>query len=331
MNNNDNKDALNYGVFTVTVNPAVDYVIRTKHLTPHDVNSCMSGDFRPGGKGINVSVALKRLGRCNQLWGFRGDDEIGALLHNTIERAKSDIICNRLIKTSSFTRVNIKIIDESTPKSNITELNVPGSPIGHEYFDQLIEDLEALPCNSLVALCGSLPKGAPPDFYAQAIRALPKGALAVVDTSGVALRQALRAKPFLIKPNREELANLYGKPIGGKNDAVYFALKAIADGAQNVLVSMGREGAVLVTESDKVYREPAEKIDDVCYTVGAGDNLLAGFIDGYLRTGDFASALKIGVKTAAVYIGNAPAEMEWASSVEAWKKLCQEIDEICQE
>jgi 1-phosphofructokinase len=267
--------------YTLTVNPALDYVVQAEGLRANAVNRCASGVFRAGGKGINVSAALKRLGRDSVALGFAGGFT-GEYLTRELHLVG---VGADFITTKGQTRVNVKIADSAQPQNDTTELNTPGEEILPEEWDELLRKLALLPENSLVAMCGSLPKGAPPDFYAQAIKILPQGALAVVDTSGAALARALKAKPFLIKPNLAELNELYGGKIADIADAERFAGLAIRDGARNVLVSMGRDGAVLVTESGEVYREAAVEVAQVKYTVGAGDNLLAGFVDGFLQIG----------------------------------------------
>jgi 1-phosphofructokinase len=285
-------------VYTLTVNPALDYVVEAEGFKANAVNRCAGGVFRPGGKGINVSIALKRLGRDSTVLGFAGGFT-GIYLTRELRHI---CVSADFVGTMSVTRINVKIADSSKPSNDTTELNIPGEEILPEEWERLFGELAGLESDSLIAMCGSLPKGAPPDFYKQAIEALPEDALAIVDTSGAALEQAVKAKPFLIKPNLAELCELYGEAISGVEDAERLARRAIAEGARNVLVSLGKDGALLVTESGKVYRQAAVEVAEVKYTVGAGDNLLAGFIDGYLRTGDFSAALKAGADRAAKYI-----------------------------
>ena len=185
------------------------------------------------------------------------------------------------------TRINVKLYGEQE-----TELNAPGPAVSHQQMEGLLAALSRLKGQDLLCLCGSLPPGMGVDSYARMLQAAT-GVRAVADTSGEALLCALSEKPWLVKPNRDELAALVGRELPTIEDVIEAAAWLREKGAQNVLVSMGKDGALLYTEDKRLY-QPAPD-GEVVGTVGAGDSLVAGFAAGWQRYGDLAQALRLGV------------------------------------
>ena len=263
-------------IFTLTLNPAVDYTVISEKLTPGEINISKKSFISAGGKGINVSVVLKELGidsvAMGFVGGFTGDKVISELKKAGV---KTDFV---LLKNKE-TRINIKISELS---DGDTEINSPGPDISDEEFSGLFKKLEDIKENDILIISGSLPKSAPSDLYAKIISSVKKqGAAVVLDAAGDAMKCAVTQKPLLVKPNEKELEEFCGFSINTEKDAVAGAKILKNAGAENVLVSRGKKGALLLAENQKVYilKAPVIKpLNCVC----AGDSMLAGFVAGLL-------------------------------------------------
>ncbi len=275
-------------VYTVTLNPAIDYMLKADGIGAQDICRAQSGEYFYGGKGINVSVVLSRLGVKNTALGFVAGftgDELVRLLDT--EGINTDFI--RLEKGN--TRINVKILSDKE-----LFINAPGLEVSEEETNALIKKLDVLKSDDFLVLSGSIPQNMPQDIYEKLMAvALKKGAKCVVDTSGNTLKNVMKLKPFLIKPNHHELGELFGQEIAPGDDKRIeeYALSLRKMGAENVLVSRGEYGATLVLQNGKVYHMPAVK-GKLVNSTGCGDSMLAGFIAGYIRTGDFEKALRLG-------------------------------------
>lgn len=271
-------------IYTVTCNPALDCAVQLNGLAVGGLNRTAGATLTPGGKGINVSRVLVALGEDTKAHGIIAGSN-GAMLNDAL--LNMDVLTCFVRLPEGQTRINVKLYGEQE-----TELNAPGPMVSEVAMEELIHHLSRLDKDDLVCLCGSLPPGMPADSYARMLKAA-EGVRAIVDTTGEALLCALREKPWLVKPNRDELAALVGKVLPTLGDVIEAAQWLREQGAENVLVSLGKDGALLCAEGKRLY-QPAPD-GKVIGTVGAGDSLVAGFAAGWQRYGDMAQALRLGV------------------------------------
>ena len=273
-------------IYTVTLNPSIDYVINLKSLNTGQINRVNSENVYPGGKGINVSRVLKTLGYDNVatgfISGFTGDFIINSLCELGV---KSDFI--KL--DNGFTRINVKI------KSNEeTEINGGGPHISDEKLKELFDKLSDLKEDDILILAGSIPSTLSEDLYEKIIKHVENNKVkVVVDATKNLLLNVLKYNPFLIKPNNHELEEIFNVKLDNLNDIITYAKKLQEMGARNVLVSMGKDGALLITENGQVLISNAPN-GRVINSVGAGDSMVAGFICGYLNSNSYEEALKLG-------------------------------------
>lgn len=286
-------------IYTVTANPAVDYAMQLKQFTQGTLNRIQDTTFLPGGKGINVSILLRRLGIDSVVWGFQGGFT-GNMLIELLRREKcrSDFIALE----NGETRINVKLYSEME-----TELNAAGPKVSNHALQALQMKLESsLKTGDYLVLTGVQPKDVSPQYYVELCKtAHQRGAQVIADTSGETLEAVLQTQPFLIKPNRQELEELVAFPIDDIHSVVRAVKQIQGRGAQSVLVSLGGKGAVFCTQNGEAWFCQAPSIQ-VCHTVGAGDSLLAGFLAKWMDTKDAAQALRYGVAA-----GSATAASIW--------------------
>ena len=294
-------------IYTITFNPALDYISQVDNFEIGKINRTKTEKILPGGKGLNVSTVLKNLGiestALGFIAGFTGDE-----LKKDIEQRgiKTDFI--KVEK--GITRINVKI--SSTEE---TALNGNGPEITEEDIQKLLEKIEKIKNGDIVILAGNIPKCINNNIYEIICKALEQNNVRfIVDATKELLMNVLKYKPFLIKPNKEELEETFKEKIETKEDIVSHAKKLQSMGAQNVLISLGGDGAILVTTEDEVYFSKAPK-GKVVNTVGAGDSMVAGFIAGYEKSGDFEQAFKMGIATgsASAFSMNLATEQEVAN------------------
>jgi 1-phosphofructokinase len=272
-------------IYTVTFNPAVDYVVHVENMKNGSVNRSSCEEIYFGGKGINVSVVLNELGVPSVALGFVAGFT-GQAIRDGIENigVKTDFIS----LSSGNSRINVKI-----KSSQETEINGQGPFIDDKALDEFFRKLDMLKDNDILILAGSIPKSLPDDIYERILsRTADKNIRTVVDATNKLLLNTLKYKPFLIKPNNHELGEMFGVHISKTDDIVKYARKLRDMGAENVLVSMAEKGALLVDENNQVH------ICGVCRgnvknSVGAGDSMVAGFVAGSMN-GDYEYALKLG-------------------------------------
>lgn len=273
-------------IYTVTLNPSIDYVVKLNNLSTGDINRSSEEYVYPGGKGINVSLILKELGYKSNALGF-----ISGFTGQYIESILNERGLNSdFIKLENgFTRINVKI------KSNEeTEINGQGPHISSEKLDKLYEKIESLNEDDILVLAGSIPSTLDEKLYENIMARIEnKGIKVVVDATKNLLLNVLKYKPFLIKPNNIELEEMFNVKLETTEDIVLYANKLKEMGAKNVLVSMGKDGAILVTEDNKVLKSSVAK-GEVKNSVGAGDSMVGGFIAGYLKNKSYEEALKLG-------------------------------------
>lgn len=276
-------------IYTVTFNPAIDYVMQAGDINFGKTNRSTAEEIHFGGKGINVSAVLSALGQSTTALGFTAGFTGEALEKAVVKMGiKADFI--RL--KNGNTRINVKI-----KGAEETEINAAGPDIGNEEIDRLFEKLESLKSGDTLVLAGSIPLSIPNDIYEQIANKIQnKGVRLVVDATGSLLQNALKYKPFLIKPNRQELEEIIGEEIKTEEQLISAANLLKQKGAQNVLVSLGAEGAILLADDGKVYKQSAFKVKAV-NTVGSGDSMIAGFLAGYEKGCEYA--LKLGAAAGA--------------------------------
>ena len=273
-------------IYTVTFNPALDYVVRLPAFAPGEVNRTESEDIQLGGKGINVSCVLGQLGVQSVALGFVAGFTGAALEEGLARRGvRADFI--RL--PEGLTRINVKI------KASVeTEINGQGPAIPAGALEELFRKLERLAAGDVLVLAGSIPASLPSDIYQRILaRLAPKGVLCAVDATGELLVKVLPYRPFLIKPNDHELGEIFGRTLSSDGEIAECARLLQQKGARNVLVSMAGDGALLLDEGGNVHRLEAFK-GKVKNSVGAGDSMVAGFLAGWLEKGDWAWALRLG-------------------------------------
>lgn len=273
-------------IYTLTLNPAIDYTLRLDRLEPGETNRSRAESFQPGGKGLNVSAVLASLGVKSVALGFIAG-KTGELLEEAVRARGIETDFIRLSQRS-MTRINVKILEEEKE----TEINAKGPEIGEKELHRLFEKLRTVRDGDTLVLSGSLPGSLPADLYAEILSRLAGTQIRVAaDTAGDALRSILPFRPFLIKPNLPELAEVSGRAALKTDGEIAGAARALQrQGAQRVLVSLGGEGALFLDVGGAVYRIPALP-GKVVNTVGAGDSMLAGFLAGIGRGTVFALRL----------------------------------------
>lgn len=273
-------------IYTVTFNPALDYVIKVDKFETGIVNRVFQENIFFGGKGINVSVILRELGFDSVALGFTAGFT-GKALEDGIKA--QGITSDFIHLENGMTRINVKMKSD-----NETEINGMGPDISKEAIDELFAKLDKLVQGDVLALSGSIPQTLPEDIYEQIMERLQdKGVLIAVDATKDLLLNVLKYHPFLIKPNNHELGEMFHVELKSDEDIIYYAKELQKQGARNVLISMAGDGAILVTETDEVIKMGVPK-GVIKNSVGAGDSMVAGFLAGYLKTGSYQEALKLG-------------------------------------
>lgn len=273
-------------IYTVTFNPALDYVVKVNHFTMGEVNRTVQEDVYYGGKGLNVSAVLAALGYENTALGF-----VAGFTGEEIERGvKSLGFHSDFIRVKrGMSRINVKLKAEEE-----TEINGMGPEITAEDVKLLFDKLDCLGEGDVLVLSGSIPKSLDDGIYERIMERLKgRNIHIVVDATKELLLNVLHYQPFMIKPNNHELGEMFGVRLTNPDEIIAYARRLQEKGAKNVLVSMAGDGAILIAEDNQVYRMGAPK-GEVKNSVGAGDSMVAGFIAGYLENGSFEHALRLG-------------------------------------
>lgn len=270
-------------IYTLTFNPAVDYVITADKIIEGTVNRTTSEQIHVGGKGINVSLVLNELGVASTALGF-----IGGFTGEAIEQYLKSIgiVCD-FVRVEGNTRINVKIND--------TDINSSGPDISDDALWELYKKVEKIKSGDFLVISGSVPKNLPQNAYEIILEKLKhKGINFVVDAEKDLLQGTLKYNPFLIKPNHHELGEIFNAEINNFETALFYAQKLQDRGAQNIMVSMGEMGAVLLDEKGQSYTKVAPK-GDVISAVGSGDSAVAAFLAEYLNSGNYKKCLKLAV------------------------------------
>lgn len=275
-------------IYTVTFNPSLDYIIQVNSFKTGQINKTTYEKILPGGKGINVAIVLSNLGHESTALGF-----IGGFTGKEIENRLHNFGCNAnfIQVEDGLSRINIKMKSDEE-----TEINGAGPNIRDEDVQKLLDQLDALDEEDILVISGSIPKTLPDTMYEKILEHLKeKGLRTVVDATNTLLTKVLPYKPFLIKPNNIELQEIFGVELHTQEEVIPFAKKLQEMGAQNVLVSMAGNGAVLLDANGEIHKSPAPK-GVVVNSVGAGDSMVAGFLSGYLESnGEYQHAFIKGI------------------------------------
>ena len=275
-------------IYTVTFNPALDYIVRLDSFVSGGTNRVNFEQVLAGGKGINVSIVLGNLGQKSTALGFIAGFTGEEIKRQLLER---NVDFDFIQLPEGFTRINAKVKADKE-----TEINGQGPNISEAKREELLRQLDTLKKGDTLVLAGSIPNTLPDDMYEHVMERLQgKGIRIVVDATKKLLLNVLKYKPFLIKPNNHELEEMFDVTLKSDEDIITYAKKLQEKGAQNVLISMGGDGAILLDENGKHYRAAAPK-GTLVNSVGAGDSMVAGFLTGLAESdGDFEKAFYMGV------------------------------------
>ena len=296
-------------IYTVTFNPSLDYVVQVDDFAVGEINRTRTESIYPGGKGINVSLVLQNLGLPSVALGFTAGFS-GAEIERLLQEAGCR--CDFIAVKAGYSRINTKIISGAE-----TALNGQGPQLSEAELAALFNKLRRLTQNDVLVLAGSIPASLPDNIYEQILELLqPVGTRVVVDATGDLLLKVLKYRPFLIKPNHEELGEFFGRgPLLTEEEILAAAQRLQQQGARNVLVSRGANGALLLDENGKLHKQASPK-GTLVNSVGAGDSMVAGFLAGYLQTQDYDAALRLGVAA-----GSASAFKAWLATREDVEKI----------
>ncbi len=299
-------------IYTVTLNPSLDYIMHLDNITFNTVNRSLKEEVYPGGKGINVSIVLNNLRIPNKALGF-----VAGFTGKEIERIMTNLgsNCDFITLDHGISRINVKL--ESGKE---TEINGMGPRITPSDLKELFAKLDEIQEGDFLVLAGSIPNSIPDSIYQDIMKELAhKNINIVVDATKDLLKNVLKYRPFLIKPNHIELAEMFDVEINSDEEIVSYARQLQTMGAQNVLISMGGNGSILITSNDEVIKISAPQ-GTVINTVGSGDSMVAGFIAGYLKSKDLKKALKFATAT-----GSATAFSPWLATSDKIDDLLSQL------
>ena len=291
-------------IYTLTFNPSLDYILNVREFAQGVVNRSFKDKYLPGGKGINVSVVLSDCGAATKALGFVGGfvgDEIVRLLK------EQGVATDFVYLDDAVSRINVKIKSDSE-----TEVNAQGPEITDIHLEQLYQKLENITDGDTLVLAGSVPKGINDNIYVDIMKRISaKNVKIVVDAEGDLLMNTLSFKPFLIKPNNFELSQIFGKELTDVDEIIECADKLREQGAQNVMVSLGGDGAVLVAADGCRYHSQAP-VGKLINSTGAGDSSVAGFLYGYDKYNDYKKAFAYALcsGSACAFSENLPTKVE---------------------
>ncbi|MGC6769204.1 1-phosphofructokinase [Enterococcus sp. LJL51] len=298
-------------IYTITLNPSIDYIVHIDEVNLGKLNRMKSDLKLPGGKGINVSRILKRIGIESTALGFIGGFT-GNFINDWLHKEK---VATDFVSIAADTRINIKL------KSTVeTEINGAGPIILEAEMTQLKNQLSHLTAEDVVILSGSTPAALEKGFYGELIALIKQcNAQFVIDTTGADLKNALPHKPLLVKPNNHELAELYQTSFQTVDDILPYGKSLLKTGAQYAIVSMAGDGALLFT-NQAVYRSNILK-RPLKNSVGAGDSMIAGFVGKFVETNDPVEAFKWSVAS-----GSATAFSDDLASGDFINELLHEVE-----
>lgn len=276
-------------IYTITFNPAIDLVIKVPNVQLGELNRSIGESYVAGGKGINMSVILKRLGLHNTAVAFLGGFS-GEYIKQELQKDGIDV---QSFEVDNITRINVKVKSEEE-----TEINAAGAFVSRKDFEKMLAFFnQELKENDTVFLAGNKAPGmTSSDYVAIAKLCKKRNVNLVLDTTKELLTECLEHAPFIIKPNHHELGEIFNVTVKTEEEIIMYAKKLQEKGARNVLVSRGGEGSLLVTEDNQILTANVPK-GKVVNSVGAGDSMLAGFMAKYIEEKNYAKALKQGAAT----------------------------------
>ncbi len=299
-------------IYTVTLNPAIDYIMRMDELTMGITNRSVSEEYYCGGKGINVSLVLAELDIPSTALGF-----IAGFVGDAIDKwvANTYVTTDFIRLRDGISRINVKI-----KAGEETEINGQGPDISEDELEALMMKVDHIQDGDTLVLAGSIPSTLPDDTYERMLeRISDKDVRIVVDATKQLLVNSLKYKPFLIKPNKQELSEIFDVDVQTKEDIITYAKKLQDMGARNVLISLGGDGAMLVDEDGQIHEAGVIK-EKVVNTVGSGDSMVAGFVAGYEMKNSYSYALTLGS-----VCGNATAFLPWLATKEKINELLEKF------
>lgn len=300
-------------IYTVTLNPSIDYVVRLESLVTGITNRTTSEEYYFGGKGINVSCVLAELDLESTAFGF-----VAGFTGDAIEKGiRNDKIITDFIKLEKgISRINIKI-----KAGEETEINCQGPHIEESELERLLNKVDRIKDGDTLVIAGNVPNTMPDDVYERILKRIKgKKVRIVVDATKKLLLNSLKYKPFLIKPNRQELSEIFETEVSTEADIEKYAKELQKMGAQNVLISLGGDGALLIDEFGEKHKQGVLK-EKVINTVGSGDSMVAGFIAGYEKEHSYPYALKLGSAC-----GNATAFLSGLATKEKINELLKKFN-----
>lgn len=300
-------------IYTVTLNPSIDYVVRLESLVTGITNRTTSEEYYFGGKGINVSCVLAELDLESTAFGF-----VAGFTGEAIEKGiRNDKIITDFIKLEKgISRINIKI-----KAGEETEINCQGPHIEENELLRLLNKVDRINDGDTIVIAGNVPNTMPDDVYERILERIKgKKVRIVVDATKKLLLNSLKYKPFLIKPNRQELSEIFEAEVSTEADIEKYAKELQKLGAQNVLISLGGDGAMLIDEFGEKHKQGVLK-EKVINTVGSGDSMVAGFIAGYEKEHSYPYALKLGSAC-----GNATAFLSGLATKEKINELLKKFN-----
>ena len=274
-------------IYSVTLNPSIDFIIRVKDFQLGETNRAYEDNFFAGGKGIMVSKLLKNVKTDCVNLGFLGGFT-GTFIEQNLKKLN---ILSDFVTVNENTRVNVKLKTETE-----TEINCQGPKISDNEKEEFLDKIRKIKSDDFVILSGSVPSNLGNDFYITIIEILNKnGVKFTLDSSGETFSKSLKYKPFLIKPNKDELKEYARREFKNNQEIVNYVRENLVDKAEHVIISLGGEGALYIDKKFSLFAYPLRVKDNVVNTVGAGDSVVAGFVNYMLKHNDVERAFRFAV------------------------------------
>ena len=274
-------------IYSVTLNPSIDFIVRVKDFQLGETNRAYEDNFFAGGKGIMVSKLLKNVKTDCVNLGFLGGFT-GTFIEQNLKKLN---ILSDFVTVNENTRVNVKLKTETE-----TEINCQGPKISETEKEEFLDKIRKIKSDDFVILSGSVPSNLGNDFYITIIEILNKnGVKFTLDSSGETFSKSLKYKPFLIKPNKDELKEYARREFKNNQEIVNYVRENLVDKAEHVIISLGGEGALYIDKKFSLFAYPLRVKENVVNTVGAGDSVVAGFVNYMLKHNDVERAFRFAV------------------------------------
>ena len=274
-------------IYSVTLNPSIDFIVRVKDFQLGETNRAYEDNFFAGGKGIMVSKLLKNVKTDCVNLGFLGGFT-GTFIEQNLKKLN---ILSDFVTVNENTRVNVKLKTETE-----TEINCQGPKISDNEKEEFLDKIRKIKSDDFVILSGSVPSNLGNDFYITIIEILNKnGVKFTLDSSGETFSKSLKYKPFLIKPNKDELKEYAKREFKNNQEIINYVRENLVDKAEHVIISLGGEGALYIDKKFSLFAYPLRVKENVVNTVGAGDSVVAGFVNYMLKHNDVEGAFRFAV------------------------------------